>query len=123
MANVSDNTRHRHQCHPVTIKSSISNNNKKVSFIHNEVHPIVHSSPSPKLTTNTTDTNLPSITEDSDPSTPPPTTPDLSSTLDELQIDPSTFNTHQLSPTQILEVSNAVISHLKKHGKIILDLS
>ncbi len=83
----------------------------------------MYSTPSPKLTTNSTDTNLPSITEDSDPSTPTPTTPDLSSTLDELQIDPSTFKTHQLSPTQILEVPNAVISHLKKHGKITLDLS
>jgi hypothetical protein len=51
-----------------------------------------------------------------------PTNTDFSSLLDELQLDSSIFNAPQLSSTQILEVSTAVINHLKKHGKITLDL-
>jgi hypothetical protein len=46
---------------------------------------------------------------------------DLTSpTIHELQIDVLTVSSSKLLPTQITEITNVIIAHLQKHGKIML---
>jgi hypothetical protein len=44
------------------------------------------------------------------------------STLKKLQLDSSMFSSPTLSSTQITEITTAIINHLKKHGKVTLEL-
>jgi hypothetical protein len=75
-----------------------------------------------KADTQTNDTNLPS--KEDCLTTSIHNGPDLSmeDTLKQLNISPSLSSTSTLSPVQIKEITNAIIDHLQKHGRVTMEL-
>ncbi len=122
---VSDNTRHRKQRRPVYTKSRETSSTSAHSMPINETHP--NFIPSPSLSHNfiQESSDLPVINETYEDNTPTVTgviTDPITSTLKDLNIDPSSLSSPHLSQTQIQEITTAIIRHLTKHGKITLEL-
>jgi hypothetical protein len=64
-------------------------------------------------------TTLPSISEED---STPTTTDQTTSLLEELNLPPDALSSSKLSPTQIQEISTAIINHLKKYGQVTTEL-
>jgi hypothetical protein len=98
VAAVSDNTRFNHQRRPILSKTLPNYPQTDEINLSSE-----DSLSLPNTTTHTQDTPI-------------------ESTLKQLHIDPSTMSTSSLSPTQVTEITTAIVDHLQKHGRFTLDL-
>jgi hypothetical protein len=106
-AAVSDNTRFRKSRHPARSSSSPQPSTLAAP---------VMSSPQPTLA----DTpDLPSIPEEKLTSLP---SEQLKSILEDLNIPSSTTSDDKLSPTQLQEVTTAIVAHLQKYGCVTTEL-
>lgn len=122
-SNVSENTRFRHQRHPILQKKNGSiNNNIQNSLLYDDIHPTLSTTSTINTPSVTTSFDLPIITETTPHESSVNNADPVLSTLKELQLDPSIFSVPKLSSTQITEITTAVINHLKKHGKVTLEL-
>ncbi len=127
IAAVSDNTRFRQQRRPIKI-------NTTTSPIKQRTQPF--DEPFPSISSNTNNNNISSlphhnnnthlshIEEDNGSLSTPASTQNsiFESTIQELGLTLSDFNSSSLSPKQIAEITNAIISHLQKHGRITTEL-
>jgi hypothetical protein len=105
---VSDNTRHRLQRRPVLPKAS-SKPTKPPSSPDSPPGPLPPS--------------LPPSPGDASAVTPPsPISPVPLDAIPDLNMDPSLLSSTALSPSQISAITTAVVDHLKKHGRVTLDL-
>jgi len=106
-AAVSDNTRFRMSRRPVRL-SSPPQASTLATPVMSSPHPTLADTP-----------NLPSVPEEKLTSLP---SEQLNSILDDLNIPSSTTLDDKLSPTQLQEVTNAIVAHLQKYGRVTTEL-
>lgn len=113
---VSDNTRHRHRRRPPISSSSSLPTTKPPSLVPSPIDlPITITVPLPPISEEDTTSLL-------HPSSPSTHEDALLSTLHELNLCPSYVTSSGLSTTQSDEIIKAVTSHLKKNGRITMEL-